>query len=478
MKGIFKFFTEGGDAPLYVKWFVSSFPLKHFGELDKMIYLFLDYASKLGIPATLKYLQAFLKTDAKRLMREHNIKTNEMGVADFNDPSQLEEAFRVMAVVLQQYYEELVRVDDFEPILGNFKVAIKEFMFNKKKDLGTKLIMSAYADIANEEVNDVFDRMSYDIEEITEVYNDDKLADLDFLLNRRQGDEDGSGSMIKICTSGLPCFDGDLGGLFESMIITYTALAGSGKTRLATHYFAYIPAVLYGVDVRIDSLELSVRQIENMLIAVHIVNVWGGKIKIPDSMMNKNALDDEALKYYKAAKQDLFNNPKYGKIFINDKPLVVERFYRESRQFLSFNKGVKMWIVDYAGMALSSPRNKYENRLFSKADIIDKLYTDIRRLSNLSGCSFFVLNQYNQEGAAKAKAGKEIDQGDIQGGQTVQKFSDYNMYATQTPEQKAACILDISADKVRAAKGFSHVYFRTDLSVSKFEQMKTKGALV
>lgn len=477
MKRVFKFFTEGEDAHLYANWFVASFPMKHFNEMDKMIYLFLDYASKLGIPATLKYMQAFLKTDAKRLMREYNIKTNEMGVADFNDPAQLEEGFRVMAVALQQYYELLVTLEDFEPTLSNFKVAIKEFLEGKKKELAIKLITESYAAINSEEVDDVFGRLGYEIEDIIETYSEEKIGDLDFLLNKREEDEN-AGGMTKICTTEIPCIDGDVGGIFERMILTYTGLAGSGKSRFAAHYFTYIPAVVYGVDVRYDSLELSVKQIENMLIAIHIVNMWKGKIKIPDSLMNKNELDSEAMKYYKAAKQDLFHNPKYGKIYINDKPLIVEKFYREARQFIAFHHDIRIWNIDYAGMAQSQPQSKYATRLYSKADIIDKLYTDIRSIANLTGCAFGVLNQYNKEGADKAKAGKIIDQGDIQGGQTVHKFTDYNIYSTQTPEQKAAGLLNMTADKVRGAKGFSNVLFSTDLSVSKYEQMKGKGSQV
>lgn len=477
MKRVFKFFTEGENASLYSSWFISSFPIKHFAEMDKMMYLFLDYASKLGIPASMKYLRAFLKTDAKRLMFEHNIKINEIGVADFNDPAQLEEGFRVMAVALQQYYEVLVTAEDFSSTLSDFKVAVREFLIGKKKELLTKLIMDSYSSLNSEEIDDIFGRIGYDIEEISDTYSDEKIGDLDFLLNNRL-DEGKAGSMTKVCPTEVPCIDGDVGGIFERMIFTYTGLAGSGKSRFASHYFTYIPAVLFGVDVRYDSLELSEGQIENILIAIHIINIWKGKIKIPDSVINKGELDDDAMKYYNAARQDLFNNPKYGKIYINDKPLVVEKFYSSARQFLSFHKNVKVWNIDYAGMAISQPQSRYASKLNTKADIIAKLYNDVRRVANLTGCAFMMLNQYNREGAEKAKAGKTIDQGDIQGGQTVHQFTDYNIYSVQTPEQKAASLLDMTADKVRGAKGFSRVLFTTDLSVSKFEQMKGKGSQV
>lgn len=477
MKRVFKYFTEGSESYLYTNWFINSFPMKHFNELDKMMYLFLEYASKLGISATFKYLQAFLKTDAKRLMREYNIKINEVGIADYNDPSQLEEAYRIMSVALQQYYEILIQVEDFESTLENFKVAVNEFLISKKKELGIQLITESYAAINNDDVDDVLNRLSYEIEEVTETYSDERLEDLDFLLNKRIEDEQ-AGGMSKICNTEVPCIDGDIGGVFERMLITITGLSGSGKSRFVVHYLTYIPAVLYGVDVRYDTLELSRKQIENMLIAIHIVNMWTGKIKIPDSLMNKNALDVEAMHYYKAAKQDLFNNPKYGKIYIYDKPIVVEDFYKKSRQFLMMRKTVKLWNIDYAGLALSVPKTRYSTRFNSKAEIIDKLYTDVRRIANLTGCAFTVINQYNKEGADKARAGKVIDQGDIQGGQTVHKFTDYNIYSTQTLEQKAAGILDMTADKVRGAEGFTKVMFSTDLSVSKFEQMKGKTVQV
>ncbi len=469
MQSIFKYFTveEDKETALRIIWFVDSFPAKEFSGLDKFIYFYLEYCARLGIVAKRNYLNAFLRTDGKRLILENNIKLDNMAAYDYTDPAALEESYRVITSTTIQFYENAIAQDITE---NEFKVVMDTWMKNQKLKL-LKLSMTNNFPRASqgEDVDEVTADLMSDLEAIQNNYNEQKLEELDFLGNKASANKVGSGEMIFISKTHFPAIDGDVGGIFKSMILTFTGLTGSGKSRFIFRCFGYVAAVFFKVSVRIDSLELTKSQVENILIAMHIATLF--KVKIPDSLMNKDALDETQLRYYHAAKEDLFNNKegKYGSIYISDKVLYIEDFRSKVMRFLRLHKDIQIWIIDYAGLIRSNPKGF--KRYSIKAEIIEEAYATAREISTNTGLAWVFINQYNREGALKAKAGKSIDQGDIEGGQTVHKYTDYNIYSTQTEEQKSTSLQLMTADKVRGAKGFNKVPVKSDLSISKFDQM-------
>lgn len=468
MQSIFKYFTMEGDEEtrLRIVWFVESFQAKDFAGLDKLIYFYLEYCARLGIIAKRNYLNAFLRTDCKRLILENNIKLDNMAAYDYTDPAALEEAYRVITSTTVQFYENCVQqnIDETE-----FKVAMDTWMNTQKAKL-LKLSLTTNFPRASqgEDVDIVASDLVSDLEALLMNYDKSKLEELDFLRNKVSTDNQGSGEMIFIAKTHFPAIDGDVGGIFKKMIITFTGLAGSGKSRFIYRCFAYVAAVFFKISVRIDSLELTKSQVENILIAMHIATLF--KVKIPDSLMNKNGLDETQLRYYHAAKQDLFNNRegKYGTIYINDKVVYIEEFRSKVIRFLRLHPDIQIWIMDYAGLIRSNPKGYRKYSI--KAEIIEEAYSTARAISTDTGLAWVFINQYNKDGAQKAKSGKAIDQGDIEGGQTVHKYTDYNIYSTQTEEQKSTSLLLMTADKVRGAKGFNKVPVKSDLSISKFDQ--------
>ena len=283
--------------------------------MDKFIYFYLEYCARLGIVAKRNYLNAFLRTDGKRLILENNIKLDNMAAYDYTDPAALEEAYRVITSTTIQFYENAIAQDITE---NEFKVVMDTWMKNQKLKL-LKLSMTNNFPRASqgEDVDEVTADLMSDLEAIQNNYNEQKLEELDFLGNKASANKVGSGEMIFISKTHFPAIDGDVGGIFKSMILTFTGLTGSGKSRFIFRCFGYVAAVFFKVSVRIDSLELTKSQVENILIAMHIATLF--KVKIPDSLMNKDALDETQLRYYHAAKEDLFNNKegKYGSIYIS-----------------------------------------------------------------------------------------------------------------------------------------------------------------
>ena len=118
-----------------------------------------------------------------------------------------------------------------------------------------------------EDVDEVTADLMSDLEAIQNNYNEQKLEELDFLGNKASANKVGSGEMIFISKTHFPAIDGDVGGIFKSMILTFTGLTGSGKSRFIFRCFGYVAAVFFKVSVRIDSLELTKSQVENILIA-------------------------------------------------------------------------------------------------------------------------------------------------------------------------------------------------------------------
>lgn len=466
MKSIMSYFILDNEYTLtYIVWFVESFSVKDFDGLEKLIYLFLQYCSRLGIIAKRKYLEAFLKTDGKASILEYNIKLETMAQLNYGDVSALEQAYKIIAAAMFSYYDEVSKQDMTD---RQFKVDMDAWMNEQKKSLYQKSITNNFPRFQEgDRADDIADDLQLELSRIKDTYDVKKLDSLDFLRSiERSNINDGKSRLI--CKTGIPVIDGTNGGIYEEDIITMTGLTGSGKTRFAMRV-AYNCVVLYNQDVRIDTLELSITQIKNMLVAMHVITLFRGEVKIPDSSMTKGELSEEQMKYYLAARDDLFGNPKYGKFYINGDKLEVDNFYSKSTTWLRLHKSVKIWLVDYAGNTKISPAY---GRWIDKAGMIEILYESARDLGKMTGCAFFILNQYNQEGAKKARAGKAIDQGDIQGGQTVHKWTTFNLYTTQTPEQLAANRMNMSCDKARFAKYFSNVPFNMDLAISYFRQLK------
>lgn len=459
------FINETEFTLTYIVWFVESFSVKDFDGIEKLIYLFLQYCARLGIIARRKYLEAFLKTDGKASILEHNIKLETMAQLNYGDVSALEQAYKIIAAAMFSYYDEVAKQDMAD---RQFKVDMDSWMNAKKNALCQKSITDNFPRFQEgDRPDDIVDDLQIALARIKETYDVNKLNSLDFLRQvNRDNEDDGKSNLI--CKTGIPIIDGSNGGIYEEDIMTMTGLTGSGKTRFAMRV-AYNSVVLYNQDIRIDSLELSSTQIKNMLVAMHIITLFRGEVKIPDSAMTKGELSEEQRKYYLAAKDDLFNNPKYGKFYIITDRLEVDKFYSKAMTWLRLHKSVKLWIIDYAGNSKVSPNY---GKWVDKADMIEILYESARDIGKMTGIAFFILNQYNQEGAKKAKAGKAIDQGDIQGGQTVHKWTTFNIYTTQTAEQLAANRMNMSCDKARFAKYFSNVQFSMDLAISYFKQLK------
>jgi hypothetical protein len=220
---------------------------------------------------------------------------------------------------------------------------------------------------------------------------------------------------------------------------------------------------------------LSEAEVKNILVAHHIIHLFKGKVKIPDSIINTGQYTDEQARYIEAARIDLFESGKYGKVKIDTDKLYIEDMEENMFSFLRRNKNTKFICIDYAGIAQSKPKEKFAKHL-DKYEIIEKLYEKAKFIAKEAGVAFLILNQFTREGEAASEVGKTILASHIQGGMVTGRYADYSIVATATLEQRQSNMIMMSTEKVRAASGFRNVPYNLDLSISRFSQYQTTAA--
>lgn len=469
MNRILKWFAEEGEDSITARlgWFVETIPASGFVGIDRMLYFFLVYCDKLGIEAKKEYLESFLCTEGKQVIKKENVRVEAVAAYDYNEPGALEEAYRVIASAALTRYGRCMELN----LMGRaFKADMFSFMESMKGAELQNLLANAFPRISSGDSKDeIIESMQSRLMEIEESYSAEKLADLDFLEGRAyaRGEKDRKTFLFK---TGIPCIDGDTGGMYTKQCWTFTGAPGSGKTRFALAHFVYPAAVVNKLDVLVDELELSKGEVEDILIAYHIVNLYKGRIKIPDKVMQKNMLSDQQRRIYEAARMDLFESGKYGKIDIDCRGLDVETLKKKRMRYFKARPNARMWVIDYLGLLTSSPKDKYARHKV-KYEIITDGIEKIKKIANLADIGALCLCQFSDEGVKASMAGKTITAGMVEGGHIIQRHSDYDIAMTMTEEQELARMRMLSTVKKRAATGFRNTPMRTDLAVSLFTQV-------
>lgn len=470
MERVFKWFTRESQCPksnVYTYWFANHFAPSDFEGADRLLMCYLQYCAKLSVVPSKEYLSAYLKVDGKQDIKKHNVRTDTMTSLDYRESSQLEEAYRIISGAVQASYDNYISVSLED---RDFKVDVYGFMKERRAELIQETMMKAYPRLTDgSDPNEVSADLRNSLAELDEVYNTDSIRDIEF----SNDDPTENDEMVFIAKTGIPCVDGDIGGIYSGLIYTLNAQPGSGKTRMQLVHFVYPVMVHAKKDILYYETELSKSQVMNILIAYHIVQIYGGRVKIPDSVMNKKQeMTDEQRQIYESAKIDLFESGKYGKFIFRDE-LVVEKYEDEAMAIIKANPNIGLIGVDYMGLCSSRPESKWD-RAKEQFQIITDAYVITRNILRRTSCAAICTNQYNDKGIDAAYAGKPIRSGHVQGGHIVQRHTDYDMSMTFTEEQELAGVRMMSISKKRGAKGFKNVMFSTDLSVSIFRQEITK----
>lgn len=470
MERIFKWFTkESGDprSTAYTYWFTRYFEPKDFDGVDRMLMCYLKYCSKLSITPCKEYLTAYLKVDGKSDVKKYNVRTDTLVSLDYRESSQLEEAFQIISGATQATFDTYLQEDLND---RDFKVDVYDFMSNRRSDRIQQIMMDAYPKLTDgSNVSDVSMELRSSLAELDKIYDTDKIKSLELA----EDEEEDEGEMHFLAKTGMPCIDGDIGGIYTKIMVTLNAQPGGGKTRFGLIHYAYQVMTEAKKDVLLYELELTKMQVKNILIAYHITRVYGGRIKIPDSVMNKKReMTDEQKQIYESAKIDLFESGKYGNLIIREEA-IVEKLEDEIEAVISTSGNLGYVIIDYMGLLQSEPATKYDKRkeLF---EVITDGYIATRHILKKYDVGALCINQFNDKGIDAAYAGKQIRSGHVQGGHIVQRHTDYDLSMTYTEEQQLANVRMLATSKTRGTKGFQRVMLSTDLSVSIFRQELTK----
>lgn len=467
MERVFKWLTFEGECPkadAYTTWFARSFEPENFTGVDRLLMCFIKYCAKLGITPKREFLAAYMKVDGKHDIKEYNIKTDTMSVYDYREASQLEAAYEVLKEQVNVTYNQYTSVDLTD---RDFKVDIYDFMQSKKSDSIQDVMMQAYPKLTDgSDITEVSSDIRSKLAKLDEAYAEKKIKDIDMTEATRTTEDE---EMHFICKTGFPAIDGDFGGIYTRILTTVNAQPAGGKTRFVLCYYVYPVLVNAKKDVCYYSTELMPMQVKNILIAHHITRIYDGRIKIPDTIMNrKSEMSPEQKQIYESAKIDLFESGKYGN-FIVRKDCVVEELYDDLMNLIRVSGNFGLFAIDYMGLCKSKPASKWDKSL-DQYEIITKGYEAARDILMAADVSGVCINQYNDKGIEAAYAGKPIRSGHVQGGHIVQRHTDYDISITYTEEQKLANVRMLSTSKTRGTPGFDNVMASVDLSVSIFRQ--------
>lgn len=468
MESIFKWLTKewsGERSRIYSSWFSRRLTVKDFSGIDAVLFCFLQYCFKLNVEPCRNYLTAYLKVDCKQDIKKYNIHLPNLESLNYEDASGIEQAYQEIQVAAVQAYDSYQEVDLTD---HDFKVDMYEFLKEQKSRAISQIMLDSYPKLTDgSDITEVSMTVRNRLAEVDEEYDTSKISEIDFDDSSEEHNE-------FICMTNIPCIDDDIGGIFTRYIYTLNAQPGSGKTKFSCVHFAYQVMVKAKKDVIYYENEMSESEIRNILISYHITRVYGGKVKLPATNMNKyDSLSEEQKHIYQAAKIDLFESGKYGKLLFKE-GCIVEDIEDECYNIVrNSENGVALLVIDYMGLCESKPSDSRWAKRKEQFEIITDAYVATRHIVRSCNIAALCLNQFNDKGIEAAYAAKTIRPGFVQGGHIVQRHTDYDLSMTFTEEQKQANVRELSVTKTRSTEGFSNVAFRVDLSCGIFTQINS-----
>lgn len=470
MKRIFSYFTKDDLSSIQrLSWFTRSFPESEFKDLDKLLYFYLAYCTRLAVPAVRKYLEFFLESECRKYIKKYNIRVESIATYNYEEIAAFEQAVQILKEGALTLYDKYLQEENPEE---DFKVHVVSWMNSNIEVRIQDVLTSQFVELqtTKDSIN-MLDNTEAQLHQIKEIYDERKLDKLDFEMGVVQDGGLDLDQTRRIFTTGSPCIDGTYGGVYSKALLTFAGQPGGGKTRFMCASFVYPALVKAKVGVRVDELELTEAEVKNMLLSIHIANLY--KVKIPDSDINRGDLTEEQKRIVESARIDLFESGKYGRLALNVEGLIYETMEESMLSYFKLNPDIQLWCIDYIGLIQSKPRNaKYK---LSVAETISESLKAIKRIIKTADRAAVGVNQFNDEGNKKAEKGVPIGIGDIQGGQAVQRNSDYDLALTFTPEQRAAGISMLSTTKVRACAPFTNIPLQVDMSISRFKQLDQIG---
>ena len=462
MDKIFSHFLSRGDDKdarrlANASWFIEAIPIDEFESEEKLYWKFIEYCSKLNVPLKLKYFDVWLDTELRSVLRNTNVHVSGCEQLNYNEPLAFETAVSSSKKILRDNYLQLeVEVSD----LDDFNVDMAAYFTNKKNDRLTESLTSIYhklsdtndADIASEYAADLVNNLNH-------IYDKRKLEDL--------GASHGKTKMEFVTDCGIEPIDKDSGGLHTTQLFGIEAQPGTGKTRFTMGTYMYRAAVLYKKNVVFYSLEQTVDELEAMLIATHVFYMFG--LQLNDKIIRKGTYPKEYAAQVEAARYDLFESGKYGKLVCLEDTFHVKTFVNRLRTIDKLKGPFDLVIIDYMGLIRGDGDGK-GSRDMTLADRINDSYEFFKAYVRRSKKAGIAIGQFNATGIDAGEHDKNITPDMAQGGIAVYRHTDYNIAISRTDAMKLQQKCRFSLPKVRSSAGFERFIADTRLGFCYFKQ--------
>ena len=410
------------------------------------------------IPLSSSYLQVYCDSELRKLLIKSKIKTDGTDDLNYDDPSALEVAYTVVGDLLRDYLREWESAPK-DP--KDFIVSAKAFLSSQLDERFAQVLSSSFdMRIDADDTNKALNYAQTQIELLQEIYDATKLEELDMNTTRQRGE-----SLEFVCDTGLPSIDTDIDGIYKTQLGGVEAAPGTGKTRFSLGVWAYRAAVYYGKHVLFYTLEQSRDECEAMLIARHVYELF--ELQIADKLIYKDKVPEEYKEQVEAARIDLFESNKYGKIEIQETDLYMETFIDKIKSIDRLKGPFDLIIIDY--MALITEKNPY-GRPKNIGEVVSYCYRTFKKYCRKNNKAGIAVNQLNREGIAASKADKEITTEMGQGGIEVYRSTDFNLTISATQEMELQQKRRISQPKKRSSEGIGSVIVDVRLGISLWYQ--------
>jgi hypothetical protein len=449
----------------YASWFVESFPETEFNKEERIMWFFLNYAVKLGVPLKERYLTTFMDAELKPLLVKSRIKVTGTEMLSMDDISQMETAVQITKDVMKQEYYALttMETDDIDEFLASADAFMAKQLNERLVDLyqnGFTMMNS----LQNNSIGpqDALEFTQVESQKIADIYDREKLEE----LNSNHTGEDDEAAFQFVYDFGIPTVDKDTRGVFTTQLIGYEAAPGKGKTRFALGVAAYRAAVVHKRNVSIWSLEQTEPEIKAMLVARHMFQLFN--IQVDDKMILTKTLPAEAKAKYEAAKIDLFESGRYGKLDIVCDSLYLHSFIDRFKMRDTLHGPFDVIIIDYMAL-IEQVQEKGQWRIDDNR-VTAAAYKRFKRYLRKSRKTGLAINQYNAEGTKLANEDKEPGATGSAGGMEASRSVDYMLSMTSTTEMEAQRKRRLSATKKRGTEGFGSVLVDVRLGFCYFYQ--------
>ena len=452
---------ENEDKRLgYLQWFVKQFPSEEFRREEAILYGFLSFCCKMSVTPKQKYLEIYMETELKKFLVTSKVKIDGTETLSYDEPNSLETALSITKDVMLANYRDL---DGEGMQVEDFTVDVLKFMKERRDQRMSEIFGRAY-DAASQQGDSgsAAEWAHEQLAQILYIYDEAAIAEI-------SDSTSSSHPMEPVIDTGIPAIDNDLVSLCRTQLLDISGGPGSGKTRFALGVFAH-RAALRGVNTLYFTLEQSKAEAEAMLIARHLVHLYGDIIS--DKMITTNSVPSELLPKVEAARIDLFESGRYGKICILDTDLYLEDFIEKIKIQDRINGPFDIIIIDHMSLLQSHPP-KYGRPLEDSA-IVRKGYRVFKRYVRNNKKAGISVNQFNREGIAASKADKEIDATMGAGGLEAYRSTDANIVITYTETMAAQGLRKISLPKSRSSAGFGSIMLQTRLGCCYFAQQPSK----